>query len=48
MKSETRDALESIIKELEQLKSDVYDYDYDDTVIWNINNALRSLKNNLQ
>lgn len=37
--------LKDIIAELEQFRKDVYDFDYDRETLWNIDNAIRSLKN---
>lgn len=45
MKTENAETLKGIIKELEQFKSDIYDYDYDRDVLWCIQNALIALKN---
>lgn len=45
MKKENYKTLESIIDELEKFKKEVHDFDYDYETLWNLDEALRSLRN---
>lgn len=43
MKAENRDELEYILKELKQLRNNIYDYDYDEYVLWHLDEAIKQL-----
>jgi hypothetical protein len=45
MITENEKELKRIISELEQLRKDIYDYGYDESALWYIDNAIQSLKN---
>lgn len=45
MKAETRKRIEAILDDLEQLRREVYDYDYDYETLWHIFQAQNLLKN---
>ena len=44
MKQDNREELKELIKKVEQFHDDIYDYDYDDTALWHLNEAIRNLK----
>jgi len=44
MKTDDREELEILIDKLEEFRSDIYDWDYDDRVLWHLDEALRQLK----
>lgn len=45
MKTETMDEIRAEIRNLTVLYNDIYDYDYDETALWCINEAINNLKN---
>lgn len=44
MKAETIKDIREEINKLKKLRSDIYDYDYDDTALWHIDEAINHLK----
>jgi len=44
MKAENRQSLESKVKELKELRQNIYDYDFNETAIWYISRAIESLE----
>ena len=44
MKTENREELKGLIKQVEQFREDIYDWDYDETALWHLDEAIRQLK----
>ena len=44
MKTDTRNELRELIERLENFRDEVYDYDYDDTALWHLDEAIKNLK----
>lgn len=45
MKTENIERIQGLIRELQELSQDIYDYDYDKEALWNIANAITALQN---
>lgn len=45
MKTDNKEKVWEFIKQLQEFRQDIYDYDYDDTALWNLTNAITSLHN---
>ncbi len=43
MNGDNRKELKDLIKKVEQFRDDIYDYDYDETALWHLNEAIRQL-----
>jgi len=44
MKTDNRQAIKAKIKELKELRNDIYDYDYDEDALWYIDRAIERLQ----
>jgi len=44
MKTDNKETLDRLIKELEELRKEIYDYDYDSDTLWLLDEALGRLR----
>ena len=45
MKTDTENEIKSLLKKAEEIRQDVYDYDYDGDVLYCLDNAIKAIKN---
>ena len=45
MKTDIENEIKSLLKKAEEIRQDVYDYDYDCDVLYCLDNAIKAIKN---
>ena len=48
MKTETRAEVREEIRRLENMRDEIYDYDYDEYLLWHLDEAINHLKNSIR
>ena len=48
MKQETIEEVREEISRLQNLRNDIYDYDYDEYLLWHLNEAIKHLFNSIR